>query len=56
VVRELGGEGYQAGVRARFDEAVQLLVGAGAEVVEVSCPQLRVRARRLLPDHAERGQ
>jgi aspartyl-tRNA(Asn)/glutamyl-tRNA(Gln) amidotransferase subunit A len=38
VVRELGGEGYQAGVRARFDEAVQLLVGAGAEVVEVSCP------------------
>ena len=38
VVRELGGEGYQAGVRARFDEAVQLLVGAGAEVAEVSCP------------------
>ncbi len=38
VVRELGGEGYQAGVRQRFDEAVQLLVGAGAEVVEVSCP------------------
>jgi aspartyl-tRNA(Asn)/glutamyl-tRNA(Gln) amidotransferase subunit A len=38
VVRELGGEGYQAGVRQRFDEALQLLVGAGAEVVEVSCP------------------
>jgi len=38
VVRELGGEGYQAGVRARFDEAVQLLVDAGADVVEVSCP------------------
>ncbi len=38
VVRELGGEGYQAGVRARFDEAVALLEGAGAEVVEVSCP------------------
>ena len=38
VVRELGGEGFQPGVRARFDEAVQLLVGAGAEVVEVSCP------------------
>jgi aspartyl-tRNA(Asn)/glutamyl-tRNA(Gln) amidotransferase subunit A len=38
VVRELGGEGYQAGVRARFDEAVELLTGAGAEVVEVSCP------------------
>ena len=38
VVKELGGEGYQPGVRARFDEAVQLLVDAGAEVVEVSCP------------------
>jgi aspartyl-tRNA(Asn)/glutamyl-tRNA(Gln) amidotransferase subunit A len=38
VVRELGGEGYQPGVRARFEESVQLLVDAGAEVVEVSCP------------------
>ena len=38
VVRELGGEGYQPGVRARFDEALELLTGAGAEVVEVSCP------------------
>ncbi|MDQ6688443.1 MAG: Asp-tRNA(Asn)/Glu-tRNA(Gln) amidotransferase subunit GatA [Actinomycetota bacterium] len=38
VVKELGGEGYQTGVRLRFDEAVELLVGAGAEVVEVSCP------------------
>ncbi|MGL5859472.1 MAG: Asp-tRNA(Asn)/Glu-tRNA(Gln) amidotransferase subunit GatA [Angustibacter sp.] len=38
VVRELGGEGYQAGVRARFEEAVQLLTAAGAQVVEVSCP------------------
>ncbi len=38
VVRELGGEGYQPGVRARFSEAVDLLTGAGAEVVEVSCP------------------
>jgi aspartyl-tRNA(Asn)/glutamyl-tRNA(Gln) amidotransferase subunit A len=38
VVRELGGEGYQAGVRARFEQAVTLLVDAGAEVVEVSCP------------------
>lgn len=38
IVRELGGEGYQAGVRARFEEAVQLLQDAGAEVVEVSCP------------------
>jgi aspartyl-tRNA(Asn)/glutamyl-tRNA(Gln) amidotransferase subunit A len=38
VVKELTGEGYQAGVQARFDEAVALLVDAGAEVVEVSCP------------------
>jgi aspartyl-tRNA(Asn)/glutamyl-tRNA(Gln) amidotransferase subunit A len=38
IVEELGGEGYQPGVRARFDEAVRLLVDAGAEVVEVSCP------------------
>jgi aspartyl-tRNA(Asn)/glutamyl-tRNA(Gln) amidotransferase subunit A len=38
VVKELTGDGYQAGVRARFDECVELLVGAGAEVVEVSCP------------------
>ncbi|RPF25716.1 Asp-tRNA(Asn)/Glu-tRNA(Gln) amidotransferase subunit GatA [Georgenia muralis] len=38
IVRELGGEGYQEGVRARFEEAVALLEQAGAEVVEVSCP------------------
>jgi aspartyl-tRNA(Asn)/glutamyl-tRNA(Gln) amidotransferase subunit A len=38
VVKELTGEGYQAGVQQRFDEAVKLLEGAGAEVVEVSCP------------------
>ncbi len=38
IVRELTGEGFQAGVQTRFDEAVQHLVDAGAEVVEVSCP------------------
>jgi aspartyl-tRNA(Asn)/glutamyl-tRNA(Gln) amidotransferase subunit A len=38
VIKELTGEGYQAGVQRRFEEAVQLLVEAGAEVVEVSCP------------------
>jgi aspartyl-tRNA(Asn)/glutamyl-tRNA(Gln) amidotransferase subunit A len=37
-VRELSGEGYQAGVRQRFGEAVELLRELGAEVVEVSCP------------------
>ncbi|MGL5816241.1 MAG: Asp-tRNA(Asn)/Glu-tRNA(Gln) amidotransferase subunit GatA [Phycicoccus sp.] len=38
IVRELTGEGFQDGVQSRFDEAVQHLVDAGAEVVEVSCP------------------
>jgi aspartyl-tRNA(Asn)/glutamyl-tRNA(Gln) amidotransferase subunit A len=38
VVKELGGEGYQAGVLARFHESVDLMTRAGAEVVEVSCP------------------
>jgi aspartyl-tRNA(Asn)/glutamyl-tRNA(Gln) amidotransferase subunit A len=38
VVRELTGDGYQAGVQQRFDEAVALLEELGAEVVEVSCP------------------
>jgi aspartyl-tRNA(Asn)/glutamyl-tRNA(Gln) amidotransferase subunit A len=38
LVSELGGEGYQAGVRQRFAEAVAILEGLGAEVVEVSCP------------------
>ncbi len=38
VVKELGGEGYQAGVLARFHESVELMTKAGAEVVEVSCP------------------
>ncbi|HEX2704586.1 MAG TPA: Asp-tRNA(Asn)/Glu-tRNA(Gln) amidotransferase subunit GatA [Candidatus Lustribacter sp.] len=41
VVRELGGEGYQPGVRARFEESVALLVEAGATVVEVSCPSFQ---------------
>ncbi len=38
VVRELGGEGYAAGVEQRFTEAVAKLEGLGAEIVEVSCP------------------
>jgi len=38
VVRELGGEGYQPGVLTRFEESVELMTKAGAEVVEVSCP------------------
>ncbi len=37
-VKELNGEGYQAGVRSRFEESLELLARAGAEIVEVSCP------------------
>ncbi|MEV0953429.1 Asp-tRNA(Asn)/Glu-tRNA(Gln) amidotransferase subunit GatA [Promicromonospora sp. NPDC050249] len=38
VVKELSGEGYQAGVSARFDESLDQLRALGAEIVEVSCP------------------
>jgi aspartyl-tRNA(Asn)/glutamyl-tRNA(Gln) amidotransferase subunit A len=38
VVREFGGEGYQPGVEQRFAEALEILEGLGAEIVEVSCP------------------
>ena len=38
LVKELSGDGYQAGVSQRFNEAVALLEDLGAEVVEVSCP------------------
>ena len=38
LVKELSGEGYQAGVSQRFTEAVEILTALGAEVVEVSCP------------------
>jgi aspartyl-tRNA(Asn)/glutamyl-tRNA(Gln) amidotransferase subunit A len=38
VVKELNGDGYQSGVRSRFEESLELLAKAGAEIVEVSCP------------------
>jgi aspartyl-tRNA(Asn)/glutamyl-tRNA(Gln) amidotransferase subunit A len=38
VVKELNGDGYQTGVRSRFEESLELLAKAGAEIVEVSCP------------------
>ncbi len=41
VVRELGGEGYQAGVQGSFDAALRQLEKLGAELVEVSCPHFR---------------
>ncbi|HWA67622.1 MAG TPA: Asp-tRNA(Asn)/Glu-tRNA(Gln) amidotransferase subunit GatA [Mycobacteriales bacterium] len=38
VVKQFAGDGYQPGVSARFDEAVDALTKLGATVVEVSCP------------------
>ena len=38
VVKELNGDGYQSGVRTRFEESLELLALAGAEIVEVSAP------------------
>ncbi|WP_088318901.1 Asp-tRNA(Asn)/Glu-tRNA(Gln) amidotransferase subunit GatA [Kineosporia sp. R_H_3] len=42
VVRELSGDGYQAGVLRRFEESLAVLTEAGAKVVEVSCPSFTV--------------
>ncbi len=41
VIKELQGEGYQEGVQARFNESLDLLREAGAEIVEVSCPSFQ---------------
>ncbi|MCU1531733.1 MAG: aspartyl/glutamyl-tRNA amidotransferase subunit, partial [Arthrobacter sp.] len=41
IIRELHGEGYQAGVENRFNESLELLKRAGAEIVEVSCPNFK---------------
>ena len=38
VIKELSGSGFQTGVSARIAESLELLVAAGAEIVEVSCP------------------
>ena len=38
VVKELDSDGFQAGVRQRFHEALDLLEQQGAEIVEVSAP------------------
>jgi aspartyl-tRNA(Asn)/glutamyl-tRNA(Gln) amidotransferase subunit A len=38
VVTQLQGEGYEPGVQAAFDQAVQVLRDLGATVSEVSCP------------------
>jgi aspartyl-tRNA(Asn)/glutamyl-tRNA(Gln) amidotransferase subunit A len=38
VVKQLNGDGFQAGVRDRFAESLEVLAAAGAEIVEVSAP------------------
>ncbi|RJN31756.1 Asp-tRNA(Asn)/Glu-tRNA(Gln) amidotransferase subunit GatA [Nesterenkonia natronophila] len=38
VIKQLQGAGYQAGVLARFQEALERLRENGAEIVEVDCP------------------
>lgn len=38
VVKELSGDGYQAGVLTRFNETVKIIEDLGAEVIEVTCP------------------
>ena len=42
IVKELGGEGYDPEVEARFREAVAVLEELGAQVVEVSCPSFNL--------------
>jgi aspartyl-tRNA(Asn)/glutamyl-tRNA(Gln) amidotransferase subunit A len=41
IIKELHGEGYQAGVENRFNESLELLKQAGAQIVEVSCPNFQ---------------
>jgi aspartyl-tRNA(Asn)/glutamyl-tRNA(Gln) amidotransferase subunit A len=38
VIKELAGDGFQAGVKQRFTETLALLAAAGAEISEVSAP------------------
>ncbi|MEX1079003.1 MAG: Asp-tRNA(Asn)/Glu-tRNA(Gln) amidotransferase subunit GatA [Homoserinimonas sp.] len=38
VVKELNGDGFQAGVHSRFAESLDLMASAGADIVEVSAP------------------
>lgn len=40
LIKEIGGEGFQQDVLDRFNEAVAKLEEMGAEVVEVSCPNI----------------
>ncbi|MDO4791487.1 MAG: Asp-tRNA(Asn)/Glu-tRNA(Gln) amidotransferase subunit GatA [Buchananella hordeovulneris] len=42
VVKQLTGEGYEAGVRESFEASLELLREAGAEIVEVDCPSFEI--------------
>jgi len=41
VIKELQGEGFQAGVLERFNQSLETLTELGAEIVEVSCPNFQ---------------
>ena len=41
VVKQLTGEGFQAGVQQRFEESLELLRAAGADIVEVETPNFQ---------------
>jgi aspartyl-tRNA(Asn)/glutamyl-tRNA(Gln) amidotransferase subunit A len=41
VIKELTGEGFQAGVSEKFQDSLELLASNGAEIVEVSCPSFQ---------------
>ena len=55
IIKELHGEGYQAGVENRFNEAARTAQGRRRRDRRGLLPQLQVRPGRLLPDHALRG-
>ena len=59
MVKQLGGEGYQAGVEQRFREARRpARVGLGAEVEEVDCPSFDYALAAyylILPSEASRN-
>ena len=55
VVQQLRGEGYQPGVLASFEAAVEQLTALGRRGQRSRLPALRSRAGRLLPDPAVGG-
>ena len=55
VVKELGGEGYQAGVLARFEESRRADDQGRGRGRRGLVPELRARAGDVLPDPAGRG-